>query len=64
MCVCTCMCMLAHECRTCGGERKVLDPMELELEVVVSCLMSVLGIESRSSGKAACALNWGVISLA
>lgn len=37
---------------------RVLDPMELELQAGVSCLMSVLGAELRSSVRAAGALKY------
>lgn len=28
-----------HACSACGGEERASDPQELELEVVVSCLV-------------------------
>lgn len=33
----TCMCVCAYKCRTHGGQKRVTDPLELELHVVVSC---------------------------
>jgi hypothetical protein len=40
----------------------MLDPLALELPVVMSCLTGVLGIEPGSSGRETGALPWGAIS--
>ena len=42
------VCVGAH-----GDQKRVLDPLELEFQVVVSCLMWVLGTKPRSSARAA-----------
>lgn len=47
--VCVCVCI-------CGGQR-VSDLLDLELQVVVSCLIRMLGILPGSSAGAVCALN-------
>ena len=53
ICVCVCVCV----CGVHGGQKRVSDPLELELQVVVSRLMWVLVTELRSSTRAARALN-------
>lgn len=48
-----------HMCK-CGGlasQKRALDPLKLELQVVVSCPTSLLGTELMSSARAANALN-------
>jgi|UPI0000F4FFFE hypothetical protein len=40
-----------------GEDQEVLDPLELELQAVLSYPLWVLGIKIRSSGRAACVLN-------
>lgn len=53
MYVSVCGCMHVHVCiGTLGSRKRVLDPMELQLQEGVSCLMWVLATELRSSGKA------------
>jgi hypothetical protein len=47
-----------------GGQKRVSKHLELELEVTVSCLMWVLGIELRSSPRAGQGFYIGDISLA
>lgn len=42
MCVCLCVCR---------GRREAKDPLELEEQTVVCCLMWVLGTKLRSSGE-------------
>lgn len=46
-----------HKCSAQGDHQRVSDPLELELEVVVSPLMWVLGTELGSSARTACILN-------
>ena len=41
----------------CGVQKRVSNHLELVLQVVVSCLMLVLGTEPESSARAASALN-------
>ena len=36
----------------CGGQKRVLELLELKLQVVVSCRVCVLGIELKSSERA------------
>jgi hypothetical protein len=40
-----------------GGQKRVLDPLQLELQPVVSCLMWVLRTELRSFARATHGLN-------
>lgn len=49
-------------CRCLQGQKKVPDLLELELQVVGSCLIGVGGTEPRCFARAARALNDGVIS--
>lgn len=42
---------------TYGVQKRVPDTLELKLQVVVSCLMWVLGIKLRSSERAESSLN-------
>ena len=46
-----------HKCSAQGDQKRASDPLELELEVVVSPLMWVLGTELGSSARTACILN-------
>lgn len=53
VCVCACVCAHAHACDTCmpgtsGGQKRVSNPLELELQVAVSFLIGFLGTEFRS----------------
>jgi hypothetical protein len=41
----------------CRSQKKVLDPLELELQTVVNSWKWVLGTELKSSGRTASALN-------
>lgn len=54
MSVCVWVCA---QCRCCRDQKRVLDPIELELQTVRSCPMWVRGSELKSSGRAICALN-------
>lgn len=49
-------------CRCLQGQKKVPDLLELELQVVASCLIGVVGTEPRCFARAARALNDWVIS--
>lgn len=40
-----------------GGQKKAADPLELEFQAVVSCLIRGIGTESGSSARAVCALE-------
>lgn len=40
-----------------GGQRRVLDPVELEFHAVLSCLMWGLGTETKYSGRTVLVLN-------
>lgn len=44
--VCTCTCMWEGSCR---GQKKVMDPSELELQGFVSCQTSLIALERQSS---------------
>jgi hypothetical protein len=33
VCVCVCVCVCAAECRTHGGQKKLLDPLRVKLQV-------------------------------
>lgn len=52
-CVCVPACLHVYH----RGQKRVLDPLELELRVLANWLMWVLGTEPRSSVRAASALN-------
>jgi hypothetical protein len=47
---------MPHVC-ACRIQKRMLDPLELELLVVVDHQIWVLGTEHRSSGRAVCAFN-------
>jgi hypothetical protein len=54
MCLCECMlCVYGTD----TSQRIASDPLEQELQVVVSCLTWVLGIEFRSSGRVQSTVN-------
>lgn len=44
-----------------GGQKRALEPQELESQAVVSCLMWVMGSNPGSSGRVACA-QWLTLS--
>jgi hypothetical protein len=46
---------MSHACSTSGGQKRVLNPLDLELQMVV-VVMWVLGIEIWTSARAAGAL--------
>lgn len=46
-----CVSVHAHECSDRGTNMRVLDPPELEMQVVVSPSVQVLGTELTSSGR-------------
>lgn len=46
----------------CDRDQKMLDPLKLELQVVVNCLMCVLGTNPGFRGREAGTLNCGAIS--
>jgi hypothetical protein len=43
------MCPCTPECRTPYIQNRVLDPLKLELEVVVTCLIQVLGTKDATN---------------
>lgn len=50
MYVCTCLSVCVHMSRRAsGGQKRELDPLELELKAVVSCPKRVLETKSKSS---------------
>lgn len=55
MCVCFLEHTSVHPCMpsVCGGQKKALDALELELQAIMGCLMWVLGTKPRSPAKAA-----------
>ena len=59
VCVCVCVLVLAYAMYVCvsGGQKSVLDPLELEFQVVMSCPMWMLGTELGFSGRAPATLN-------
>jgi hypothetical protein len=46
-----------HVCSTHRGQKRASDPLELELQALVSCSTQVLGTELRSSARTARTLN-------
>lgn len=58
VCTCVCLCSLCDVCvgGTFSDQKKVLDPLELELQVIVSCLTWALGTKLGPSGRTASAL--------
>lgn len=61
ICICLCLCVSEHKY---PQRAQALDPLELELQVVVNHLMRVLGPKLLSSARAVRAFNQGAISLA
>ena len=60
LCVHTCACLPVYAqqmCTALGGQKRVLDILELQLQVVVSHLMWVLETKLRSSTRTINALN-------
>lgn len=57
ICVCLLICMYTTHVHCVGRPEEGIVSPALEFQVVVSCLMWVLGIESRSYARAASALN-------
>ena len=59
--VCVCVCLLDFIYTICTqkphGAQKLSEPLELEVQVVLSHLIWVLGTEPRPSGRAASAAN-------
>lgn len=60
---CPWICLQIRECGAHGGQRRVLDPLEL-LQVVMKCLVWALVTELGFLGRTECALNCWAISLA
>lgn len=63
--VCMFMCVCGHVClwkQVTGGQKEVLDPLEMKLQVVVKHCTRILGAKCRSSAKASCILNCWVLS--
>lgn len=60
MCACICSYVFAGAH---GGQKGTSDPLDLELEAFVSCLISVLGSELGPFGTAVSALNHRTIFL-
>lgn len=52
-----CVCEDVHMCADAQRGQRYAIPLELELLAVVCCLMWVLGLQHRSSGRAVHALN-------
>lgn len=56
-----CMCLGVYMCTCvfsiCGSQKRALDPFELELQAIVSCLMWLLGTEPVSAARAFSALD-------
>lgn len=56
-CVCTCVtCIWSCECR-CPRGQKHLGPLEIELQLIVSPLLQILGAKLGFSAKAVCSFN-------
>lgn len=60
-CVPGCVCV-PHAYRCLESQKEELDFLELDLQIVACLLMWVLGIEPRSSSRAANTVNWWAIS--
>lgn len=56
MCFYVSLCV-SRACNAYGGQKRASDPLFLELQAVVSCLVWMLGTEPRSSTRAACILT-------
>ena len=52
-----CLCIYVHACGTYRGQKRISDPLELELQVVMSCLIWVQGTEIKPSGRASSILD-------
>lgn len=60
-----CICVCGHMClweQVTGGQKEVLDPLEMKLQAVVKHCTRILGAKCRSSAKASCFLNCWVLS--
>lgn len=57
VCVSVCVCACGVSTGAYGDQRRVLHPLELELQAVTSYLMWLLGTEHGSSARVACTLN-------
>lgn len=58
MCVCVCVSVYVRESAGAHqGQKRVLDPLKLELQVIVCCQAWVLGAELKSSTKGVQTLN-------
>lgn len=57
VCVCLCTASVCTHVSVCGGQKKMSDPLEVELHVVVSYLTWVLRTEPRFSERAVNTLN-------
>jgi hypothetical protein len=66
MCICFCVCLWLYVIYVyaSGKPDEATGPLELELQVVLSCPVLVLGTELRSSARAGSALNCWAISVA
>lgn len=53
-----------HGCECLWDQKKMLNSVQLELQVVVGCLMWMLGIDRRFSSRATSTLNYPAISIA
>lgn len=51
------MCVCTHEPSALGGHKRVLDPLKVELQAVLSCPTQVLGAKLKSPGRAVPALT-------
>ena len=65
LCVCVCLCVYVHfSADVCGVSMRASDPLELELWVVVSSTVWMLGIKPGSSTRAVCIINCRAFSRA
>lgn len=63
MYVCTCLCIsVPCECRVCGGQKRMSDALELELQADGSCPVLLLGTKLASSVRVASDLNLNRLS--
>lgn len=64
MCLSACIAYCMYAAGTYTGQKRMLEPLDFELQAFVGCHIRVLGTKHRNSGRAASAFNLGDSTLA